>query len=364
MQTSITIIYAYRNRDAQRVRLSLQSLQQQSKQGFEVVFVDYGSEAVFAKAVKEVVTAFDFTTYYYVGHPGLLWNKSKALNYGIRQAKGDTLFIADVDIIFHPETVALFTSLAASNKAILFKLSYLTKNAINKENEDSGFDTFEVKHTGSINGMVLTSKKSLEHIHGFDEFFHFYGSEDVDLFQRLENSGVALEYCPELYFKHQWHPIYNSYDDSKFSVSPRLFNIKRINRQRYFYHRDYQTVIPSGMENPGEPYLKKDADLLVSPQLYFDLKNTQAEVIHFFNTVLPELKGKTVEVRIREAADYRSLKYRLKQLLKRNTQPYLSLKEVNDIVLSKIVYTYRDNNYHYSIGKDLKEIKFVIQIEY
>jgi len=325
--------------------------------------VDYGSDAVAAQAAEQVVASFDFASYHYVGHPGLLWNKSKALNHGISQAQGDSIFIADVDIIFHPKTVALFTSLAASNKAFLFTLSYLTKNSIDEGNADIGFDNFEVKHTGTVNGMVLTSKTSLENIHGFDEFFHFYGSEDVDLFQRLENSGVVFEHRPELYFKHQWHPIYNSYDDSRFSVSPRLFNIKRINRERYFYHRDFKIIIPSGMENPKSPYLKQDAEILKSPEINFELKNNQAEVVHFFNLVLPALKGKIVEVHIREADDYGTFKYKLKQLLKRNTQPYLSLKEVNDLVLSKIVYDYRDSNYHYSISGDLKEIRFVIQNE-
>src|SRR5690554_5688657 len=104
----ISIIYAFRDRDEKRVELSLQSLERQTSQNFEVIFVDYGSRDHFAAPVNNVVEKFSFGNYYYIAHKGLLWNKSKALNYGLQMAKGDYVFIADVDIVFHPNTTRLF----------------------------------------------------------------------------------------------------------------------------------------------------------------------------------------------------------------------------------------------------------------
>lgn len=361
MKPSITILYAYRNRDARRVKLSLLSLQQQTTQGFEVVFVDYGSEAAYAQAVEEVVNTFDFTSYHYVGHPGLLWNKSKALNYGIRRAKGDYVFIADVDVLFHPETMHLFQNIAHQKTAYLFHLSYLSQKVTELLDTETNFFELPMKHTGAVNGMVLTSKKSLFDIHGVDEFFHFYGSEDVDLFQRLEFAGQQLVQRPELYFLHQWHTIYNSYDDSKLSITPRLFNIKRINQQHFFYHKAATIVKPNLSEAWGQVVKSSDLEQLQHPDEVYQISNHHAKVIHFLKVVLPAFKNGVLKLEVRDD-DYRySFKYKLKKFLKKESQPYSSIKDVNDLILSEIIYNYRDHNYQYVVHKDLKGVTFSIQ---
>mgnify|MGYP000592446892 CR=1 FL=1 len=117
----ISIVYAFRNRDSNRVKASLFSLSEQSQQNFEVLFLDYGSEESYSLSVKEVVEQFPFTSYHYIAHQGLLWNKSKALNYGIKQAKGEYVFIADVDIVFHPDTTKMFELICKPDIEYLFQ---------------------------------------------------------------------------------------------------------------------------------------------------------------------------------------------------------------------------------------------------
>lgn len=358
---TITILYAYRNRDTQRVKLSLQSLQQQTNQGFEVILVDYGSEDAYAQAIKEVVNAFDFATYHYVGHPGVLWNKSKALNYGIRQAKGDYVFIADVDVLFRPETIHLFQNIANPTTAYLFQLSYLSKDVTESLERATNFFKLPVKHTGTVNGMVLTSKNSLFDINGVDEFFHFYGSEDVDLFQRLEYSGLQLIQRPENYFLHQWHTIYNSYDDSRLSITPRLYNIKRINQEHYFYHKATTTVKPSHSEAWGKVVESNKLEKLHHPDETVQLNNVQAKVVHCLKVVLPAFKNGVLKLEVRDDDNRHSFKYKLKRLFKKESQPYISIKEANDMILSEIIYNYRDFNYFYEVHKDLKGVTFIIQ---
>ncbi len=360
MTPAITIIYAYHNRDSRRVLLSLQSLQQQTNQGFEVVFVDYGSEPSYAQAVAEVVSTFDFASYHDVGHPGLLWNKSKALNYGIRQAKGDYVFIADVDILFHPDSVKLFHKIAAAEQGHLFNLAYLDENTTKQLDRSFYFETLQVKHTGSVNGMILVSRTALEQVHGLDEFFHFYGSEDVDLFQRLEHAGQELIHREELFFKHQWHPIYNKYNDGELSITPRLYNIKRINQQHFFYHRSESTVVPEGMEQWGKVYKPEDAQRLDQPDIKVVYPNTHAAVVHFLDVVLPQYKGQIVRIDIREDTYYRSLKHHLKKLLKKQSVPYISIKTVNDMILSRILFKYYNHNYSFKVNRDYKGITFVL----
>lgn len=363
MQIYITILYAFRNRDAQRVQLSLQSLQQQSVQDFEVVFVDYGSETVYTQAVEPVVTAFDFASYHYVGHPGLLWNKSKALNYGVKQAAGEYIFIADVDILFHSETLQLFQQIANPKKAYLFHLSYLSKKVTKSLETTSQFYDLPVKHTGVVNGMVLTSKKSLFDINGVDDFFHFYGSEDVDLFQRLEFSGQQLIQRDENYFLHQWHTIYNSYDDSKLSIIPRLFNIKRINQQHYLSNKEQNVSIAHQQQKWGHCFTPEDKEQLAHPEINLRLPNIEAVVIHFLREELKNYSGKVVSIVFYEDRYYTSLKYKIKTLLGKQSQPYMSMKAVNDEALKTIVFDYRNHNYEYRVAEDLKEIHFILDLK-
>jgi predicted glycosyltransferase involved in capsule biosynthesis len=50
--------------------------------------------------------------------------------------------------------------------------------------------------------MILTTKEAFFEIKGYDEFFHFYGSEDVDLYARLENAGYKSNLVTDIYFYH------------------------------------------------------------------------------------------------------------------------------------------------------------------
>lgn len=363
MSVLVSIIYAFRDRDSNRVRTSLTSLQKQTYQNFEVLFIDYGSQPEYSDAVKTTVERFQFTSYHYIAHEGLLWNKSKALNYGIKKAKGEYIFIADVDIVFHPDTTKLFKSICDPDIAYLFHLSYLNKIESNKIDNDVRFETLTPSHTGKVNGMILVHKLGLEKVHGLDEFFHFYGSEDVDLFERLMHHGIKIEQRPELYFKHIWHEIYNSYDDSMLSVVPRLFNIKRINQQHFFYNKKQRLIVPLDQKKWGHVVFREEQEVLNTPDVVIELTNTQSVIVHFFEVALDTYNNKTVKVVINEAANYRSLKHKIKTVLKKQIQPYISLKIVNDLILSKILYDYRDYNYSYNVATNFKRITFIIQMK-
>jgi glycosyltransferase involved in cell wall biosynthesis len=357
----ISIVYAFRNRDSNRVKASLLSLSEQSQQNFEVLFVDYGSEESYSLSVKEVVEQFPFTCYHYIAHQGLLWNKSKALNYGIKQAKGEYVFIADVDIVFHPDTTKMFELICNPDIAYLFQLSYLSKPESDKLLKVIDFDSLSVSHKGTVNGMVLVDIEALRKVHGLDEFFHFYGAEDVDLFQRLECLGLKIIQREELYFKHQWHEIYSSHDDSKLSLVPRLYNINRINHQHYFFNTKQKLTVPLNQTNWGAVLSSESKKILDTPDIIIELSNIHSDILHFFEVELRSYKNKVIRIVICEDPNYKSKKTKLKLLLKKQIPPYMTMKQINDIILSKIVYQYRDNNYFYEISEDYKRITFTIQ---
>lgn len=362
MQIPITIIYAYRNRDAQRVKLSLQSLQQQTNQEFEVVFVDYGSDATYAQTVEQIVTSYDFASYHYVGHPGLLWNKSKALNYGIRQAKRDYVLINDVDVILHPNAMKTFQRQCVPEAFSLFKIGYLAESVSLKHVAATPFDQLSPGHTGDTFGIGLFPKAALEQVHGLDEFFHFYGSEDTDLNTRLQNAGFKLHREDQLLFLHLWHPRYPQKKDKQLTVQPRLYNTQRINQQHYLSQKENRVTRAPYQEHWGQCFNSEDKERLSSPDIQLRLPNIEAIVMHFLREELKHYKGKVVKVTFYEDKYYNSIKYKLKTLLGKQSQPYLSMKEVNDEILKTIVFDYRHSNYEFKVVDNLKEIRFVIAL--
>ncbi len=363
MQIPITILYAFRNRDAQRVQLSLHSLEQQSIPDFEVVFVDYGSDVSFSQVVEEVVRAFDFASYHYVGHQGLLWNKSKALNYGIRQAKGNYILINDVDVLVHPQAIEIFLKLCAPEAFSLFKIGYLPESVSLVKVKTTPFNELQPGHTGDTFGIGLFPKDALEQVHGLDEFFHFYGSEDEDLNARLQNTGFKMHREDQLLFLHLWHPRYPQKKDKQLTIQPRLYNAQRINQQHFLNQKAHNVRCAPHQENWGHCYNPNDKETLSTPDITIHLPNIRAVVTHFLREELKNHKGHVVKVRFYEDPYSTSLKYKLKTLLDKQSQPYSSFKEVNDEILQTIVFDYRHFNYNFKVVDNQKEIHFTIDLK-
>ncbi|WZL88449.1 glycosyltransferase family 2 protein [Salinimicrobium sp. 3283s] len=358
----ITIVYAHRNRDTKRIEVSFKSLQQQKLQNFEVIFVDYGSERHLVKDLETLSGQFDFVKFFHLPVSQLLWNKSKGLNYGIKKASGDYIFIADIDLVFHPETTKLLEQIKSPAKFQLFKLGYLGKGESKTLSEGYKFEVLKAKSFGGVNGMILTSRESLFKIDGLDEFFHFYGAEDEDLFARLENIGLKREHCEKSYFIHQWHQSFSGSEDKLLTGNPRVKNIKRINQRHFLQNREKGVVKPLRQIGMGEiinPVLSRK---LKRPDLIVKTPNVLAHVEHLLREELPSLQNKVIRIEFFEAVYYSSLKHRIKKLLGKQTQPYISMKEVNDMVLKEILFNYRDHNYSFRINEDLKNIVFCIQV--
>ena len=362
MKNIITIIFAYRNRDLERVKISMDSLALQTKKNFQVQFVDYGSFDTYSEPVKKLINSYSFARYHYVAHPGLLWNKSKAFNYAIKNADTPYILTADVDLLFSPNSLESLEKLTSPSSFQLFDYGYLPKGITPQDLQTTPFESLKPTHYGDVNGVGLYSNVALEEVHGFDEFFHFYGSEDVDLYQRLVHAGYKKEHRKERLFLHQWHPRYPEANENNLTSVPRLKNALRINQQHYFRCREFSIVVPNLQEQWGNCFNKEDQEALRIPDLNFKITNLSSSVVHFLNEHLESFKGNIVAIEFKQATDYLSLKYRLKKLVGRKQQLYLNMKEVNDMILEKIIFKYRHHNYSYSIPKDSKVIYFTIDL--
>ncbi len=357
-----TIIYANRNRTLERIKASLDSLKGQNSADFEVVFVDYGSELKLVSQLQDLLDSYAFVQFYSLDVSQLLWNKSKALNFGIKKATSPYIFIADVDLIFHPEVTSHFEKLANPAIFFLFELGYLNKEESRKINLKYNFDELQSIRTGNVNGMLLSSKRALLEVNGLDEFFHFYGAEDEDLFARLENAGYQRELVEEKYFFHNWHRSFSGSEDKLLTGNPRVKNIMRINQQHFFRNRERGITKPFRQKAMGEIIDKEESRELQKPSRKIKINNILAQVEHFLREELPSYEKEVIEAVFVEDPYYHSLKHKTKKILNKQSQPYCSMKEVNDMLLKEILYNYRDANYSLKISEDLKTIKFAIKL--
>lgn len=359
MQQSITIIYPFRDRDYKRIATSLESLNRQTIKGFNVSFIDYGSTPEFSEPVKQLVNTFDFATYTYLGHQGLLWNKSKALNYGIRNSKSDYILTSDVDIIFKENFIETVIKHASQESFLLFKIGYLSKAVTDRQQSKLDLNGVEIAFEGETFGIGLFPNSNLQNIHGLDEFFHFYGSEDEDLNARLTASGTHCKLINELLLYHQWHPRYPQKIDKQLTKFPRLSNILRLNQRHYLLNKESQKT-KANLDHWGVCYATDTIQVFESPDISYDLVNIKSHVEHLLGVELSNYTSGVVSISITEDAFYKSLKFRLKHFLGKVTQPYLSMKEVNDLILKEILFKYRNFNYYYMISEDLNKIKFMV----
>ena len=103
--------------------------------------------------------------------------------------------------------------------------------------------------------------------------------------------------------------------------------------------------------------------LLDHPQVKRQLTNIKSHIDHFFGKELIGHNNKIVSIVITEDPYCKSLKFRVKKRFGKESQPYMTMKEVNDLVLQNILYHYYNCNYSYSISEDLKQIHFTIQLK-
>ena len=356
----LTLIYPYRNRNIDRVKRSLDSLLSQTVTDFHVQFVDYGSAIEIALEVESLLKDYDFVNYKYYPTQFQPWNKCIALNSVIKRLNKGYCFVADVDMIFHPEFIAKAISLQKQNTSTYFKVGFLndeeTKRAKNFTDYVIDFESEE-----GATGLTMFPVEALQKLHGFDEFYHFWGAEDTDMHVRLRNSGCAVNfYGDEILMLHQWHSSYRSKESSNISEELQLSGIVQMNH----YHLKQAEVNKVTMVNRndwGRPLNKTGFELL---QNFIgevrQITNKKETIDHFLFCELSEVKGEVSRFIFSEDDFQNSLKYKAKRSLGKKVPAYYSMKEINDKLLLHIISFYRDYPYTYQVSEAENTIQLTI----
>lgn len=181
--------------------------------GYEIVLVDDGSTdgtVEWIRASQQDGSAeFEHVKLYEQDHQGA----AIARNFGVQQAKGDTIIFIDSDLVvldgflqYHAD--ALSKAYEQGNERV-FTYGRVV-NTCNFESPTSEpFKVTDYSRAFFATGNVAIAKRWLLEAGLFDPQFTQYGWEDLELGVRLKNNGLSLIKCPEAVGYH-WHPAFST----------------------------------------------------------------------------------------------------------------------------------------------------------
>ncbi|WP_448519216.1 glycosyltransferase [Rhodoflexus sp.] len=205
-----SFIVPYRNREVERVRRCLQSLQnQQFEDEYEIIFTDYGSSEEQHQQIAQLCTRFNKVKYYYYDTRRQFWSRAHAVNLGVQQAKGQYLIVVDIDLIYPPYFAASVLQKIDLQSFVQYQCYYIPSDVSDYEKLtfDKAYD-YPVNSISESGGLIAVPRQAMYEIGGFDEYFQVWGVEDMDLKKRLRKIGLtrkvlSIEEAPTF---HQWHP--------------------------------------------------------------------------------------------------------------------------------------------------------------
>jgi len=207
---SLSIVLGYRNRETERLARLLDSLADQNRHDLEVLLVDYGSEPPFQEKARRLAAEHSFCQYVFSESRGLPWNRSQALNIGGRRAKGDFVLFTDADMLFPPRFVDHVLARAAENRVLYCYPHMLPRDFEDFANLGAYVENFPTPGQTAKGGCQCLSTKLFRQIRGFDEYYHYHGVEDRDLWYRCNSMGMQEEWLNgRVEIFHQWHPTWS-----------------------------------------------------------------------------------------------------------------------------------------------------------
>jgi len=142
-----------------------------------------------------------------------VWNIGKAYNIAARCGSRDVIACLDADVVFHPSTLRNAARHLRKNKSAVVPVArspYGPESGVLwTRNDDRWKEITEKLNDQRVGvGNILVPRSVFEHIHGFDERMHGWGSIDEDLYYRvMKHAGVVYMRdfgCPLAI--HQKHP--------------------------------------------------------------------------------------------------------------------------------------------------------------
>lgn len=177
----------------------------------EVVVSDYGS--VDSDGYQAAIEA-EGAVYVRTETNGV-WSRSRALNAGLREARGKILVTTDADMVFSPGTFAAVERRFAVDpqQYVVMQCNDLPEGIDHDDIESGRYSWSELSRLAKqrprwgMGGMIAFSRAAYYEVRGLDERMEIYGGEDIDLARRLRRLGLKLTWLDEANGQmfHVWH---------------------------------------------------------------------------------------------------------------------------------------------------------------
>ncbi len=187
----------------------LRAMERQTFADYEIVVVDDGSTDGTVEWLQSHAAEFPHVRLFCQNHGGA----AGARNYGVEQAKGDTIVFIDSDLVVtdvflqsHVETLIQGQKELGHNRLFTYGRVINTANFDDPTSEPYKVTDFSAAYFAT--GNVAIARHWLIEAGLFDTGFKQYGWEDLELGVRLKNLGLKLIKCPEAVGYH-WHPAFS-----------------------------------------------------------------------------------------------------------------------------------------------------------
>lgn len=210
----ISVIIPLRNRGGHRLDNCLRSLRWQElpAERVELLISDFGSDDAHREALAPMAEAHGVRVVFHDTRE--IWNRARALNIGIRAARGRYVLCTDADMIFAPTflpTVVQAQQEADDAALVVCQCRDLPSTVEERAYALEDFPallqaSYYRKRLGT--GACQMALRGMFHtLRGFDEGYKFWGLEDTDMTFRAQRHGLRLAWVhPRTAMLHQWHP--------------------------------------------------------------------------------------------------------------------------------------------------------------
>jgi predicted glycosyltransferase involved in capsule biosynthesis len=353
MSDSITIVIPNRNRNIETVGRSLSSIVPQLGHSTKLVVVDYGSPEIYQSDLKKAIHSFANVDLILCPTQGQLFHKTRAINMVLKDCTATYFMVLDMDCIVHPQFITKAMQLVREDIVYNFPYGFLKEDEAKVSKE---FKDYKVDFIGGLTGSAIFNTQKLQDLNGFDEFYHNWGAEDADMFDRLEHAGVTtVLYQEELLLLHQWHS--KGYRDVK---SKQAFHshLEKVNHEYYELSRKRNTT---------KANLNHQWGLLCDPDEYAVLKqsletwhieNYRQEVEGLFASLVEHPLDHPVRITISKIS--KNIKEDIRGLIKKKSKPVMIMEEVNDRLLELVILHYRNRAYTHEYDRQLGYIQLAV----
>jgi len=217
----------------------IKSLQWQTCTDFEVLIADGGSQNY--NEIKDYLENFDGPVPMRIVQHRISddhFQRALLNNVGVRNANGEYVMTTDVDMLYGKDFVKTLLEHVAEDTFIESRTMYLkshnTRRIYEGEwdpyNDLDGIKHDRIKKRTTAGGCQCMHRDRWSFFRGFDETFVGWGSEDMNLYNRVKMTDMKIvwlgETREELMLFHQAHPK----KDPKKDLEEQSQNKKRLRR--------------------------------------------------------------------------------------------------------------------------------------